>query len=75
MRWMIKIECIDIKTNVSLSSHSAMLRQGHLEVVLHIVGYLKLRHNSRLAFDPFYLNIDHSKFWDCDWTDFYEGAV
>ena len=29
-----------------------------------------LRHNSRLAFDPFYDNIDGSYFCDCDWTDF-----
>ena len=52
-----------------------MPRQGHLEVALHIMGYLKLRYNSRLAFDPSYPNIDHSNFWDCDWTDFYEGAL
>ena len=76
MRWMIEIERIDINTEVSpFSSYSAMLRQGHLEAVLHIMGYLKLRHNSRLMFDPSYPNIDHSNFWDCDWTDFYEGAV
>ena len=73
---MIKIGCIDINTKVSLlSSHSAMPRQSHLEVVLHIMGYLKLRHNSRLAFDSFYLDIDHSYFWEYDWTNFYEGAV
>ena len=39
------------------------------------MGYLMLRHNSRLGFDPSYPNIDHSNFWKCDWTDFYEGAV
>ena len=52
-----------------------MPRQGHLETALHIIGFLKLRHNSRLAFDPSYCDIDHSIFWDCDWTDFYEAAV
>ena len=39
-----------------------MLRQGHLEAVLQIMGYLKLRHNSRLVFDPSYHDIDHSYF-------------
>ena len=67
MRWMIEIGPIDINTEVSLlSSYSAMLRQGHLEAVLSIMGYLKLRHNSRLVFDPSYPNIDHSNFRDCN---------
>ena len=38
-------------------------------------GYLKLKHNSRLAVDPSCPNINHSNFWECDWTDFNEGAV
>ena len=59
----------------SMSSHSAMLRQGDLEAALHIMDYLKLRHNSRLAFDPSFLNINHRKFWHCYWADFYEDAV
>ena len=64
MGWMIKIGCIDINTEVSLlSSHSAMPRQGHLEAALHIMGHLKLRHDTRFAFNPSYPNIDHSNFW------------
>ena len=39
------------------------------------MGYLKLRHNFILVFDPFYPDIDHSNFGECDWTDFYQGAV
>ena len=39
------------------------------------MGYLKFMHNSRLAFDPSYPNIDHSNFWECGCTGFYEGAV
>ena len=39
------------------------------------MGYLKLRHNSISIFDSLYLNIDHSIFQECDWMDFYEGAV
>ena len=39
------------------------------------MGYLKLRHNSRLALDPSYSDTGHINFKDCDLTDFYEGAV
>ena len=47
----------------------------HLEAALHIMGYLKLRHNFKLVFDLSYPNIDYINFWKCDWTNFYEGAV
>ena len=67
MTWMIKTGQIDINTKVSiLSSHSAMPRQGHLETVFHIIGYLNMSNNTRLAFDPFYTDIDHINFWHCD---------
>ena len=73
---MIEIGCVNINTKVSLlSSYSVMPRQGHLEEALHIMVYLKLRNNSMLMFDPFYPNIDHNNYWECDWTDFYEGTV
>ena len=52
-----------------------MPRQGHLEAALHIMDYLKLGHDSRLAFVQSYPDIYHGIFWDCDWTDFYESAV
>ena len=39
------------------------------------MGYLKVRHNSRLAFDPSYSDIDDSNFWECNWKDFYEGPM
>ena len=52
-----------------------MPRQGHFEAALHIMGYLKLKHNFRLVFDLSHPNIYHSNFWECDLTDFCEGAV
>ena len=76
MRWNIEIGWIDINTEVSLLSlHSAIPRQGHLGAALHIMGYLKLRHNTRLAFDPSYPVIGECNFWECDWTDFFEVAA
>ncbi len=45
--WMIELSRVDICTEVSmLSSHMALLRQGHLEAALHVRSYLLLHHNS-----------------------------
>ena len=47
MRWMVELGCIDIATKISLlSSHLAYPRVGHLEVALHVMGYLKQTHNT-----------------------------
>jgi len=69
---MVEIGRIDIATEVSiLSSHLAYPREGHLDAALHIMGYLKAKHNSRLVFDPCYPDVDETKFMDCDWKEFY----
>ena len=48
VRWDVKIGHIDIITKMFLiSSYLVILRQGHMEAALHIIGYLKLMHNSR----------------------------
>ena len=52
-----------------------MPRHGHLEVALHIIVYVKLKHNTIQAFDPSYPDVDHSNFQECYWTNIYEGAV
>ncbi len=53
LRWMAEIGQVDIITELSLvSSHMATPREGHLDMVLHIFGYLKAKYNSRMAFDP-----------------------
>ena len=47
MRWMVEIGRIDIATDFSLlSSHLAYHREGHFECDLHMMGYLKWKHNS-----------------------------
>ena len=35
------------------------------------MGYLKLKHNSRLIFDPAYPTIDMNQFPQYDWREFY----
>jgi hypothetical protein len=72
MRWMVELSRIDIVTEISLlSSHLAYPRVGHLEVALHVMGYLKQKHNTRLVFDPTYPTIDRDFFPQYDWTEFY----
>ncbi len=72
MRWMVELGRIDIATEVSmLSSYLACPREGHLENALHIMGYLQLKHNSRLIFDPTYPNIDQTACPSYDWMEFY----
>jgi len=72
MRWMVELGRIDIATEISLlSSHLAYPREGHLEVALHVMGYLGRKHNSRLIFDPTYPKIDRDLFPKYDWTEFY----
>jgi hypothetical protein len=76
LRWAVELGRIDIATEVSLlSSHLALPREGHLQQVYHIFGYLKARPKRTLAFDPFPPNIDESQFVKCDWHDFYRGAT
>ncbi len=72
MRWMVELGRVDIATKISLlSSHLAYPHAGHLEVALHVMGYLKQKHNMRLVFDPTYPTIDVDSFPQYDWTEFY----
>ena len=72
LRWMVEIGRVDIITEVSmLSSHMAMPREGHLEAVLHVFGFLKIKYNSRMCFDPTVPPCDERAFKDCDWKQFY----
>ena len=73
MRLMVELGRIDIAVKVSqLSSFLAMPRQGHLVNALHIMSYLKIKHNSRLVLDTSYPGIDMSEFKSNEnWASFY----
>ncbi len=72
IRWMVELGRIDIASEVSmLSSYLASPLEGHLENALHVMGYLQLKHNSQLIFDPTYLDIDQTAFPSFDLTEFY----
>jgi hypothetical protein len=70
--FQVELGRIDIATKISLlSSHPAYPRVGHLDVALHVMGYLKQKHNTCLVFDPTYPTIDMDSFPQYDWTEFY----
>ena len=49
----------------------AALRTGHLDAALHVVSYLKMKHNARMVYDPSYPKIDITDFKTNYWTEFY----
>ena len=57
-----------------MSTHLAMPRQGHLEQVHHIFGYLKERPKRKLFFDPQHPELDKRSFTTYDWYDFYRDT-
>jgi hypothetical protein len=60
---MVELGRVDIATEISfLSPHLSYPREGHLDAALHVMGYLKQKHNSRLIFDPTYPDINVSSF-------------
>ena len=63
---------MDIATEVSMmSSHNPYPREGHFETVLHIMGYLKGRHNSHIAMEPNYPTVNEDSFKAQDWSQQY----
>ena len=70
--WMVELGRIDIITEVSmLPLQLAIPREGHLEAVFHIFGYLKGYHNVWMVFDLTYPTPDMSMFQEHGWCDFY----
>ena len=69
LRWMVELGRVDICCEVSmLSSHLAMPREGHLDQVFHMFGYLKSHHNAEMVFDPSEPVIDQEVFARQDWS-------
>ena len=57
-----------------MSKHLAFPREGNLEQVLNIMGYLKTHKKMRLLFDCGYPTVDERWFKNYDWFDFYRDA-
>jgi len=72
LRWMIELGRLDIYVHVAqLSSFLVQPRQGHMEAVYCIYGYLKAHSRSTMVFDDTYVNWYDGDFPQPDWTDFY----
>jgi hypothetical protein len=69
---MVELGRVDIAVEVSLlSSYLACPRAGYLEAAIHIIGYLREKHNTRFIFDPTYPKINENDFPQFDWAEFY----
>ena len=68
LRWAVELGCVDICLEVSMmSAHLAFPRNGHLDQVLQIFGYLKKFHNTELVYDPSEPEVGLSQFERRDW--------
>lgn len=76
LRWMVELGRLDIYVNVALLSSFLMQpRQGHLEAIYSIYGYLKQYNHSTMVFDDQEINWNENDFVHYDWKDFYTDAV
>jgi len=72
LHWIVELGRVDVIAEVlTLASFLAAPREGHLEAVVHIYSYMKLKHNSRLVFDPTYPEHLRDAFQSHDWEHFY----
>ena len=70
--WMVELSRVDIITEVSImASQMAMPREGHLEAVLRVFGFIRQKYNSRMAFEPTFPTINMSDFKECKWKGLY----
>jgi hypothetical protein len=75
LRWACELGRLDILLETSLmSGHLALPREGHLEQLLHMFGYLKKVPKRKIAFDPDHPVVDEKRFKTFEWEDFYRGA-
>ena len=66
LRWMVEIGRVDIITvKKGLPNGIAMGAspwEGHLDALLHMFGFMRINHNSRMVYDPSYLIINMNVF-------------
>ena len=75
LRWAVELGRVDILLETAImSKHLALPREGHLEQLFHIVGFLKEHRKLRLMFDSGRPTVNERWFTKYDWFDFYRGA-
>lgn len=76
LRWAVELGRVDILLETALmSTYMAMPREGHLQQIYRIFGYLKSHPKRKLAFDPQHPRISELRFKQYDWHDFYRDAA
>ena len=76
LRWAVELGRVDILLEVALmSTYMAMPREGHLQQLYRMFGYLKLYPKRKIAFDFQHPQIDERMFKKYDWCDFYRDAA
>jgi hypothetical protein len=76
LRWICELGRLDILTAVSMMSrYLVSAREGHLEQVFHIFGYLKSHARSTMVFDDTEPTYSQHRFQQCDWSEFYPDAA
>ena len=66
---MVELGQVNICLEVSeILSFVAMIREGHLEQLIHIFAHLKKYHNTKLVFDPIETDVDMSISQRRDWA-------
>ena len=71
LQWMVEIGQVDIITEISkMASQMASPREGHLDALMHIFGFLRINHNLRMAYNPLYPTIHMNVFKPNNWKSF-----
>ena len=67
--WSLITRCLVLQgvSTIIIFSHAEIVA---LEAVVHVMGYLKLKHKLQSVFDPTYPGIDCSNFKECDLVNF-----
>jgi hypothetical protein len=73
---MVELGRLDLYIYAALlSSYLCQPRQGHLEAIYFMNGYLKTHDHSNMVFNSNYINWKEEDFPKHDWTDFYPDAI
>jgi hypothetical protein len=76
LQWAVELARIDLTQSVALMSRfRSFPREGHMEAVLRIFGYIKMHWHSWLVFDQQYRDWSAVDWVEgADWKEFYPGV-
>jgi hypothetical protein len=76
LQWAVELGRVDLTQSVALMSRFRNApRDGHLQQVLRIFGYIKGHLRSKLVLDPAYRDWTNIDWVDADWKEFYPDAA